>query len=274
MGDDVDVRQELLGRIRARRVSINTYVREKRPLSKRLANISIVSSAVAAALTAGPAAGGTTFAETVQKGLGWGQLSSVWRLLCLAALIVSLVAAISANLNKSDDLTVRISAAETCNADLEGLQALIEFGELSAKDAVILYRQFVAKIPFVEEDLTVDVNMNSKDTVTAAAGAPLSSPTSGLGRQWRTMAFLLPAAAIVLAGLVLLITVIGLFLGLGRPHSPLPSSVAAIIPVGTGPVGMAVTPDSGHAYVTNAGSGSVSVVDLGSNTVTATIPVG
>jgi YVTN family beta-propeller protein len=78
----------------------------------------------------------------------------------------------------------------------------------------------------------------------------------------------------VLASLVLLVTVIGLFLGLARPHPPLPSSVAATIPVGTGPVGVAVAPDSGHAYVTNAGSGSVSVIDIGSNTVTVTISVG
>lgn len=156
VGDDVEVRRELLVRIQVRRASINAYVREKRPLGNRLANISIVSSAIAAALTAGPAAGGLTFAQTVQKSLSLAQSSTVWRALCLGAVIVSLVAAISANLNKSSNLTARINVAEACSADLEGLQALVEFGELPVKDAVAVYRQLVTKIPFVEEKSVAD----------------------------------------------------------------------------------------------------------------------
>jgi MFS family permease len=134
-----------------RRASINTYVHEKRPLGNRLSNISIISSAVAAALMAGPAAGGLTFVQAVQESLSLSQSSAVWRTLCFAALLVSLVAAISANLNKSNNLLARIGVAEACNADLEGLQALVEFGDLPVKDAVTVYRQLVAKIPFVEE---------------------------------------------------------------------------------------------------------------------------
>ncbi|MCK7628247.1 hypothetical protein MUU72_35085, partial [Streptomyces sp. RS10V-4] len=37
---------------------------------------------------------------------------------------------------------------------------------------------------------------------------------------------------------------------------------------------MAITPDGLHAYVTNEGSNNVSVIDTGSLTVTATVPVG
>ncbi|MDY7965779.1 hypothetical protein U0F29_32640, partial [Bacillus thuringiensis] len=37
---------------------------------------------------------------------------------------------------------------------------------------------------------------------------------------------------------------------------------------------MAVTPNSKFAYVTNAGSSTVSVIDTSSNTVVATVPVG
>lgn len=42
MADDVDVRQELLGQIRARQMNINAYVRKNQPLSNRRANISLV----------------------------------------------------------------------------------------------------------------------------------------------------------------------------------------------------------------------------------------
>jgi YVTN family beta-propeller protein len=54
------------------------------------------------------------------------------------------------------------------------------------------------------------------------------------------------------------------------------NTVAATITVGNGPVGVAVTPDGKHAYVTNAAFsiGSVSVIDTAVNSVGDTIPVG
>jgi hypothetical protein len=70
---------------------------------RQLVVISIANSAIAAALMVGPGAGGQTFAETVQKGLGLPDDSIVWRLLCLSAVIVSVGAAISAR--KSNDST-------------------------------------------------------------------------------------------------------------------------------------------------------------------------
>jgi YVTN family beta-propeller protein len=44
--------------------------------------------------------------------------------------------------------------------------------------------------------------------------------------------------------------------------------------VGTDPMGVAVSPDGRFAYVTNTVSSSVSVIETGTNSVTATIPVG
>src|SRR6266446_4345474 len=46
------------------------------------------------------------------------------------------------------------------------------------------------------------------------------------------------------------------------------------IPVGTLPLGVAVTPDGSTVYVANFGAGTVSVIATATNTVTATIPVG
>jgi YVTN family beta-propeller protein len=46
------------------------------------------------------------------------------------------------------------------------------------------------------------------------------------------------------------------------------------VKVGEMPHWIALTPDAKAAYVTNENSNSVSVVDLGSHTVSATIPVG
>jgi YVTN family beta-propeller protein len=49
---------------------------------------------------------------------------------------------------------------------------------------------------------------------------------------------------------------------------------AVVLPLVNSPLGVAVTPDGKHAYVTNGGSNTVSVIDTASNTVVATVPVG
>jgi YVTN family beta-propeller protein len=50
--------------------------------------------------------------------------------------------------------------------------------------------------------------------------------------------------------------------------------LVATVPVGTQPLGVAITPNSAYAYVTNGGGNSVSVIKTASNSVTATISVG
>jgi YVTN family beta-propeller protein len=52
------------------------------------------------------------------------------------------------------------------------------------------------------------------------------------------------------------------------------NKVIATIPVGSEPVGVAVSTDGSKAYVANANSATVSVIDTATNTVIATIPVG
>jgi electron transfer flavoprotein alpha/beta subunit len=75
----------------------------------------------------------------------------VWRPLCLLAMLISIVAAISTNLSKSKNTEARIVSVEATNAELEGLQALIEFDQVALEDAVKLYQQYVARVPFVSE---------------------------------------------------------------------------------------------------------------------------
>jgi hypothetical protein len=82
-----DTRAGLLQAIKDRRRTIEAYVREKEPVSTRLLTISIVSSAMAAALTAGPAFGGEKFAETVTTGLSLERPSRVWGILCFGAVV-------------------------------------------------------------------------------------------------------------------------------------------------------------------------------------------
>jgi hypothetical protein len=146
-----DYRQELLDRIDARRASIDDYLRQARPRGNRLVNTAIISSAIAAVLTAGPALGGETFSVGVADSLSLPSDSIVWRSLCFLALAVSIVAAITTNLSRSQDTAHRIASAEAANSELEGLRTLVEFGQIPIGEAAKLYQQYVTKIPWVEE---------------------------------------------------------------------------------------------------------------------------
>jgi MFS family permease len=152
MPDDPRVRDELLTQIENRRAGITAFLHEVRPRRNRLTNISIISSALAAALVAGPALGGTGFTDSVKQELSLTTGAMVWRPLCIAALIVSLVSVISANLSKTHDLTARIAAAEVCNTELEAVVTSLHYGHLSMEDALEQYHHILSKVPFVEEE--------------------------------------------------------------------------------------------------------------------------
>jgi hypothetical protein len=199
-------RARLLETIGNRRDCIVDYIRAKSPASTRLSTISIVSSAVAAALTAGPAFGGSTFAETVQSGLDLRQSEVVWRLLCFGALAVSVTAAISANLSKAHDLTSRIAAAEAAGATLHGLATRLEFGRLSVEDAAQEYRDIVAGIPFVPD-------MGRSTSGRSERGRR----TSGVRDRLGVVSSL--AAAVALAVLLLVVTLVGYGVGLAGPSA-------------------------------------------------------
>jgi hypothetical protein len=151
MADDSELRRDLLMRIEQRRAAVQAFLRENRPRIRRRANVTIVLSSLAAAFTAGPALGGEPFAESVQRTLGLNTSSIVWRVLCFAALLVAVSAAVLTNIAKSQDSEARLSTVEAVNAELEGLANLLHYGHLSLEDGVRLYQQYTAKIPFVDD---------------------------------------------------------------------------------------------------------------------------
>ena len=151
MAEDSDLRRDLLRRVETRRAGVQAFLRTNRPRIRRRVNLTIVLSSLAAVFTAGPAVGGETFAEGVQKALGLRSDAYVWRVLCLLALLVSVGSAVLTNIGKSTDDVMRLSTAEAANAELEGLTSLLQFGRLSVEDGVKLYQQYSVKIPFVDE---------------------------------------------------------------------------------------------------------------------------
>ena len=90
--------------------------------------------------------------------------------------------------------------------------------------------------------------------------------------QWRLVPIPVVTGVLAVIGAVVLAVFLsgcqGLFGGQG------PYRVTATVPVGKGPVGVAVDPGTHTAYVANTGDGTVSVIDGSTRTVTATVPVG
>lgn len=150
MDESSDPRQRLSSRIDEKQQAIRSYLGKERPRRTRLANISIVGSALAAALTAGPAVGGTGFTSAVAEIFNLSDDSIVWRVLCLLAVICSVAAALATNFATSHSLADRVSAAETSSAQLEGLQVALSFGHIDIDEAVKLYQQYSTQVPFVE----------------------------------------------------------------------------------------------------------------------------
>lgn len=149
---DDELRDQLLARIKSRRASIHAYVRTTTPRTARLAKTSLISSAAVSVLTAGPAMGGDAFTTGVAGLLHLPTDTIVWRVLCLGAVILSIVAAVCTYVSKANDVGTRLLRAETCHAELEALEALVQFGELRVAEAVKLYQQYVSGIPFIQED--------------------------------------------------------------------------------------------------------------------------
>jgi hypothetical protein len=151
MDETADTRQLLASRIEQKQDAVRSYLGRERPRRNRLSNTSILGSALAAMLTAGPAFGGTDFTEAVQALFSLESSSVVWRVLCLGAVLLSVAAALATNFANSHSLADRVSAAETCRAQLEGLQDTLNFGDIAIDDALKLYQQYVAQVAFVDD---------------------------------------------------------------------------------------------------------------------------
>ena len=151
MDEDAGARRELSTRIEERRGTIRNFLRRARPRRTRLTNISILGSSLAAAFTVGPAAGGTRFTEAVKNLFALPDDSVVWRVLCLAAVLLSLAAAVATNLANSANLASQVSAAEACLGELEGLQLSLSLGNVPLEDVIQAYRQAIAKVSFLAD---------------------------------------------------------------------------------------------------------------------------
>ena len=178
MKTDKEALETLLLRIREKRRRIAAFVNHLEPRGTRLTNLSIICGAIATALAAGPAIGG----KTLTNALGAvGPDAPSWRILCAAASVFSLIAAIATNLYKSHDIASRLSKAQACDARLDGLQTLVELGQLPTEEAAKKYEDCLPDISFIPAE---DGQLGRRPALEAVSGS-ISAPKPGeaVGRK-------------------------------------------------------------------------------------------
>src|SRR5512138_3841756 len=151
MKKDDELQEKLIKKVKSRRLRLHAFVTDLERRSTRLTNVSIICTSVTAVLTAGPTFGGEKFTEGMQALLHLASDSYVWRTLCLAAVILSITAAIANNMYRSHDMASRLAKAEASAVLLEGLETSIEFGQLSIEEATKQFQHYLADVPFVQE---------------------------------------------------------------------------------------------------------------------------
>jgi len=138
-----------LKRIKNRRRSIKLFVKNLQPKGARLTNFNIICSAIATILTAAPVIGGKTLLDV----FGASNSNSLnWRIFFAVASVFSLMSTIAANVYKSHDMASRLAKAQTCDAKLEGLEALLEAQQIDLKNAATQYTQLISDISFISDE--------------------------------------------------------------------------------------------------------------------------
>jgi hypothetical protein len=142
-----NVRDDLLARIREKRQQVEVFVGGALPRKRRLLNVTIFGGTLAAAFTAGPAAGGASFTAWLTS--TFGLTSPSWQLLCGAAAACSVAATVSTQLLKSQNIEENVARAQSCRAKLEVLEVGLTTGHLDTTQATSEFIRCVEEVSFL-----------------------------------------------------------------------------------------------------------------------------
>ena len=143
-----DSRVDLTARIREKRTQVEAFVAAAAPRKRRLLNVTIVGGTLAAAFTAGPAAGGAPFTAWLTS--TFGLTSPAWQLLCGAATLSSVAATLSTQVLKSQNIEEHLARAQNCRAKLEVLDVGLSTGHLDTSQAASEFIRCVEDVSFLD----------------------------------------------------------------------------------------------------------------------------
>jgi MFS family permease len=139
---------DLLNQIRHKRAQVDAVMSGTLPRKRRLLNVSIIGGALAAVFTTGPAVGGQSFATWLKTSLSL--TAPAWQLLCAAATLCSIAAAVSTQLLKSHGLEERVFRGQSCRAKLEALEVGLSTGQLDVPRATTEYMKCLEEAAYLE----------------------------------------------------------------------------------------------------------------------------
>ena len=142
------VHDDLLARIREKRQQVEVFVGGALPRKRRLLNVTIFGGTLAAAFTAGPAAGGTSFTAWLTS--TFGLTSPSWQLLCGAAAACSVAATVSTQLLKSQNIEEHVARAQSCRAKLEVLEVGLTTAHIDTTQATSEFIRCVEEVSFLD----------------------------------------------------------------------------------------------------------------------------
>jgi len=139
-------RDAFLAILRAKRAAVAHAGKRLRRRDGALTLVSVIASAVAAALTAGPALGGPALTRALGSA---GPDTPSWRILCGVASICSLLAAVAASLHRQQEVSTRLARCQTGAARLEALELRVALKQSALAEATGEYGRIIAELPFV-----------------------------------------------------------------------------------------------------------------------------
>jgi hypothetical protein len=135
------VKEDLLKRIRSKRRRLETFVTQLDRSGARLTTVSIVCGAAVAILNGSEMLG----AQKLSPALRWVVPGT--------AALISLAGAAAAGVYKFRDTAARLAKTQECGARLEGIEMLVEVGQLDVREAVLRFEKCLAEIAFVPSDV-------------------------------------------------------------------------------------------------------------------------
>ena len=143
-----DAGNGLIARVIAKRVDVERYLRAVGARHHRLVTLTVITAALATALTASAAFGGKAFADWLTETFALSTPS--WRILCAVAAVCSLTAAVATQLQTSKNYSEHIARAQKAKASLEMLEAAIALNHLNHQQATTEYLKIIETTSFIE----------------------------------------------------------------------------------------------------------------------------
>ena len=138
---------ELLHKIRNRRLSLQHYIQREEPRNKRLLNIAIICGILATLLTGVPALGGEKAIKEIKSKTN--PVIPVWQIMCIGASVCTSIATAATTYKNSYDTSNKIAKAQVCDSKLEILEILLADGQIENRQAIEKYGDYVSEVSFI-----------------------------------------------------------------------------------------------------------------------------